>query len=57
MLFHHVPLSDPIDMDTEMIDGKRYYLTPSGGKYPSITTVIGSNPEKKAGIGQGEPRN
>jgi hypothetical protein len=50
MLFHHVPLKDPIEMDTEMIDGKRYYLTPSGGKYPSITTVIGSNPDKKAGI-------
>ena len=49
MLFHHVPLTTT-EMDAEMIDGKRYYLTPSGGKYPSITTVIGSNPEKKAGI-------
>lgn len=33
-----------------MIDGRRYYLTPTGNKYKSVTTVISNNPEKKAGI-------
>ena len=26
----------------------RFYETPDGSKYPSITTVLGANPEKKA---------
>ena len=38
-IFDHVGMN-PIEMTTESIDGKRYYVTPSGGKYPSITTVI-----------------
>ena len=28
-------------LPTENIDGKRYYVTPNGEKYPSITTVLG----------------
>lgn len=47
--FDHVGL-DPIEMVTETIDGKRYYVTPSGGKYPSITTVISNNSRKQAGL-------
>ena len=29
---------------------ERYYLTPSGGQYPSVTTVIGNNAAKQAGL-------
>lgn len=29
-----------VQLEAEMIDGKRYYLTPSGNKYPSVTTVL-----------------
>lgn len=35
-----MPLPDPVDMPTEYIDGKRHYLTPSGDRYPSVTTVL-----------------
>lgn len=48
-VFDHVGL-DPIQMDTVTIDGKRYYVTPSGNKYPSITTVISNNSKKQAGL-------
>ena len=47
-IFNHVGDISPIEMKAEMIDGKRYYLTPTGGKYPSITTVI-SKQCKEAG--------
>jgi genome maintenance exonuclease 1 len=30
------------DLKTEMINGKRHYLTPEGNKYPSVTTVLSS---------------
>ncbi len=45
--FNHVPLSNPIpDVSTETIKGKRFYVTPEGKKYPSITTVLsGRNSE------------
>jgi len=49
MLFNHLPLT-PIELVAENIDGRRVYPVPSGGKYPSITTVLSCNPEKKAGI-------
>ena len=29
-----------LDIKTTTIDGKRYYITPEGNKYPSITTVL-----------------
>src|SRR5690606_26141523 len=31
-------------------DGKRFYVTPDGERYPSVTTVLGSNPLKKSTI-------
>ena len=49
-LFDHVAGLTPIEMSTTMINGRRYYLTPTGNKYKSVTTVISNNPEKKAGI-------
>lgn len=50
MLFNHVGIDSPVEMNTVTIDGKRYYVTPQGNKYPSITTVIGSNAKKQAGL-------
>lgn len=29
------------DLPRKVIDGKRYYVTPDGNKYPSVTTVTG----------------
>ena len=28
-------------LPTENVDGKRYYITPTGEKYPSVTSVTG----------------
>ena len=28
-------------LPTENVDGKRYYVTPTGEKYPSVTSVTG----------------
>jgi len=55
MLFNHVGL-DPIEMVAEMVDGKRVYLTPTGHKFPSVTTVISNNAKKKAGIAKWRAR-
>lgn len=41
---------DQIDLDSTTIDGKRYYWTPDGALYPSVTSVLGSNQEKKDGL-------
>ena len=38
-MFKHVPVVLP-ELATETIDKKRYYITPDGNKYPSITTVL-----------------
>jgi genome maintenance exonuclease 1 len=40
-MFNHVEGYDPISLPTETINGKRYYITPEGNKYPSVTTVTG----------------
>mgnify|MGYP003352320709 FL=1 len=45
--FNHVGLLEPIEMDTVTIDGKRHYVTPTGFKHPSVTTVIGNNSRKQ----------
>ena len=39
--FSHVPLTNQLpEIHTETIKGKRFYVTPEGKKYPSITTVL-----------------
>jgi len=38
-MFEHVNLDIP-DIKTQNVDGKRYYVTSEGTKYPSITTVL-----------------
>ncbi len=41
--FTHIPCTiekQPIELTTETIKGKRFYVLPDGKKYPSITTVL-----------------
>tara|TARA_B100000029_G_scaffold272664_1_gene267497 strand:- start:1183 stop:1872 length:690 start_codon:yes stop_codon:yes gene_type:complete len=49
-MFERVTGIVPIEMNTEMVEGKRYYLTPSGERYASITTVISNNAKKQAAL-------
>ena len=46
----------PIEMTAKMVDGKRLYSTPDGNFYPSITTVIGNNAKKQAGLAKWRAR-
>ena len=39
-MFEHVTNLDIPEIKTLNIEGKRYYVTPDGDKYPSITTVL-----------------
>jgi genome maintenance exonuclease 1 len=55
MPFNHVPLNS-IELTAEMVEGRRLYSVPSGGKYPSITTVLSCNPDKKASIAKWRAR-
>lgn len=41
MQFCHLKLVEPIDLLSETINDKRYYLTPEGNRYSSVTTVTG----------------
>ena len=38
--FTHVTPPDINELDTETVEGKRYYKTPDGKLYPSVTTVL-----------------
>ena len=38
-MFNHVTPPDITELETETVNGKRFYLTPDGRKYPSVTTV------------------
>ena len=46
-MFNHVQTSLP-EVTTETINRKRFYVTPEGEKYPSITTVLSTR--KKEGL-------
>ena len=46
-MFNHVKTSLP-EVTTETINRKRFYVTPEGNKYPSITTVLSNR--KKEGL-------
>jgi len=56
MKFEHNPRCFPLDSEAKMVDGKRVYATPNGEFYPSITTVIGSNAKKQAGLARWRAR-
>ena len=43
--FNHVPVSLP-ELETKTVDRKRFYITPEGEEYPSITTVLSSRSKK-----------
>ena len=43
--FNHVPVSLP-ELETKTVDKKRFYMTPEGKFYPSITTVLSSRDKK-----------
>ena len=34
------------DFEARIIDGKRYYFAPDGGRYPSVTTILGEKKDK-----------
>ena len=40
-MFKHKRLHKFKELKTESVDGKRHYVLPSGGLYPSITTILG----------------
>ena len=48
--FTHAPIPDNMipEVYTETINRKRFYVTPDGNKYPSITTVSIVAEQKKA---------
>ena len=54
-LFNHVGDLKPLDLEAVTIDGKRLYPTPDG-KFASVTTVIGSNENKMAGLAKWRKR-
>ena len=39
--FDHKPFEFK-ELESEMVDGKRFYNTPTGEKYPSVTTILSS---------------
>ena len=48
---------EELDLPTEMVNGKRYYVNPeTGERYPSITTVISNNAKKQAGLAKWRAR-
>lgn len=55
-MFIHSSSFAPIDLEPVMIDGRRVYPVPSGGKYPSITTVLGVCPKKKKKLNEWRQR-
>lgn len=47
MSFNFCPPCEIPDIKSETFpDGKRYYVTPEGKKYPSVTTVVGATKKK-----------
>ena len=54
-LYNHMGL-DPIELCATMVEGKRLYTTPEGDRFPSVTTVISNNAEKKKAIAKWRQR-
>ena len=45
--FDHVNIgADMVSLETKTVDKKRFYITPEGNEYPSITTVLSSRNKK-----------
>lgn len=45
IIFKHGNQPPQHHVTDEMVRGKRFYTTPAGSKYPSITTILGSGPK------------
>jgi len=45
MTFNHTNIPQFNELDAKIVNGKRYYTTPTGKKYPSITTILSSKPK------------
>lgn len=43
-IFNHCPPKELIELNTEYVNNKRFYITPEGS-YPSITSILGSFPK------------
>jgi ATP-dependent exoDNAse (exonuclease V) beta subunit len=46
MLFNHLPIEIPKLEQITSSDGTRFYNTPSGARYPSVTTVLSQHSKK-----------
>jgi len=46
-MFTHCPPKVLENLNTETVDGKRYYVAPSGQRLPSVTTVLGAMKKKE----------
>ena len=48
MMFTYCPPKQLPNLESKTFpDGKRYYVTPSGNKLPSVTTVIGAQKKEE----------
>ena len=47
MKFKHIGCDIDYDLETETINGKRFYKTPEGLLYPSVTTITGQHGKDK----------
>ena len=56
-IFNHITIDNGLgDMETKTINGSRHYVVDDGKFYPSVTTVLGKNPEKIKGLAQWRKR-
>ena len=39
-MFNHENTLGDLELETSTVDGKRCYVTPTGEKYPSVTTIL-----------------
>ena len=44
-MFNHIECEIPDLIKVTGEDGKRYYTTPDGDRFPSVTTVLGAKPK------------
>lgn len=41
MIFTHIQQPHYQELDAKIVNGQRWYTTPEGNKYPSVTTILG----------------
>lgn len=44
-MFIHCPPKNLQDLESQTLNGKRFYTTPDGKRLPSVTTVLGAKPK------------